>query len=114
MIESGKRDAYATSLRRAAATGNSVGKVLFVLNWFIGSIRIEGIHPLEAGFVRLKHWDDREDASQTANAVVKRAMGGFSKIREASAAKCGRPSPRPCWTRRPRRSSTARFATTRW
>ncbi|MGQ7791299.1 B12-binding domain-containing radical SAM protein [Faunimonas sp. B44] len=46
-------------LRRAAATGNSVGQALFVLNWFIGSIRIEGIHPLECGLVRLKHRRDR-------------------------------------------------------
>jgi Radical SAM superfamily len=46
-------------MRRAAATGNSVGKVLFVLNWFIGSIRIERIHPLECGFVRLKRRRDR-------------------------------------------------------
>jgi radical SAM superfamily enzyme YgiQ (UPF0313 family) len=48
-----------TVLRRAAATNVSVGKTMFVLNWFIGSIRIEGIHPLEAGFVRLKHRRDR-------------------------------------------------------
>jgi hypothetical protein len=46
-------------LRRAAATKTSVGKTLFVLNWFIGSIRIEKIHPLEAGFVRLKWRRDR-------------------------------------------------------
>jgi len=46
-------------MRRAAATGNSVGKVLFVLNWFIGSIRIERIHPLECGFMRLKRRRDR-------------------------------------------------------
>jgi hypothetical protein len=46
-------------LRRAAATGNSVGKTLFVLNWFKGSIRIEKLHPLECGFVRLKHRRDR-------------------------------------------------------
>jgi hypothetical protein len=46
-------------LRRAAATGNSVGKTLFILNWFVGSIRIERIHPLECGFVRLKFRRDR-------------------------------------------------------
>ncbi|HVL71917.1 MAG TPA: radical SAM protein [Beijerinckiaceae bacterium] len=46
-------------LRRAAATRVSVGKTLFVLNWFIGSIRIERIHPLECGFVRLKFRRDR-------------------------------------------------------
>ena len=52
-------DHVETILRRAAATNVSVGKTMFVLNWFIGSIRIEGIHPLEAGFVRLKHRRDR-------------------------------------------------------
>jgi radical SAM superfamily enzyme YgiQ (UPF0313 family) len=46
-------------LRRAAATGCSVGKTLFVFNWFVGSIRIERIHPLECGFVRLKYRRDR-------------------------------------------------------
>jgi hypothetical protein len=46
-------------LRRAAATGNSVGKTLFILNWFIGSIRIEKLHPLECGFVRRKVRRDR-------------------------------------------------------
>ena len=46
-------------MRRAVATGNSAGKVLFVLNWFIGSIKIERLHPLETGFVRMKHRRDR-------------------------------------------------------
>ncbi len=46
-------------MRRAIATGNSAGKVLFVLNWFIGSIRIERIHPLECGFIRRKFRRDR-------------------------------------------------------
>ncbi len=46
-------------LRRAGATGNSIGKTLFILNWFIGSIRIEKMHPLECGFVRLKSRRDR-------------------------------------------------------
>jgi radical SAM superfamily enzyme YgiQ (UPF0313 family) len=46
-------------MRRAAATNNSVGKTLFILNWFVGSIRIEKIHPLECGFVRLKFRRDR-------------------------------------------------------
>ena len=46
-------------MRRAIATGNSAGKVLFVLNWFIGSIKIERIHPLECGFIRRKFRRDR-------------------------------------------------------
>jgi hypothetical protein len=46
-------------LRRAAATGNSIGKTHFLINWFMGSIRIEGVHPLECGFIRLKYRMDR-------------------------------------------------------
>jgi hypothetical protein len=46
-------------LRRAAATKNSVGKTLFIVNWFLGSTRIERIHPLECGFVRRKFRRDR-------------------------------------------------------
>ena len=66
--EEAYRDAWATYysdehveriLRRAAATRNSVGKTLFIVNWFIGSIRIEHIHPLECGFVRMKYRTDR-------------------------------------------------------
>ncbi|MBA3541068.1 MAG: efflux RND transporter permease subunit, partial [Deltaproteobacteria bacterium] len=35
-------------------------------------------------FVRLLHWDDREEARLKASAVVGRAMAEFSKIKEAS------------------------------
>jgi hypothetical protein len=48
-----------TVLRRAAATRNSVGKTMFLLNWFWGSIAIEDLHPLEVGFIRRKHRRDR-------------------------------------------------------
>jgi hypothetical protein len=41
-------------LRRAAATTLGAGKVLFPVVWFKGCISIEGIHPLEGGFLRLK------------------------------------------------------------
>ena len=43
-----------TVLRRAAATGTSAGKTLFLIGWFKGCISIENIHPLEGGFLRLK------------------------------------------------------------
>jgi len=46
-------------LRRAAATNVSPGKVLFLLVWFKGCIKIERIHPLEGGFLRLKFRRDR-------------------------------------------------------
>jgi hypothetical protein len=62
------RDAWTTyyseehverTLRRAVATGNSAGKTLSAMNWFIGSIKIENLHPLECGFVRRKSRRDR-------------------------------------------------------
>jgi radical SAM superfamily enzyme YgiQ (UPF0313 family) len=43
-----------TVLRRAIATGTSAGKTAFFIVWFKGCIRIEGIHPLEGGFLRRK------------------------------------------------------------
>jgi len=48
-----------TVLKRAAATGVSPGKALFLIVWFKGCIGIEGIHPLEGGFLRLKFRRDR-------------------------------------------------------
>jgi radical SAM family protein len=48
-----------TVLKRAAATGVSPGKALFLIVWFKGCIGIEGIHPLEGGFLRLKARSDR-------------------------------------------------------
>jgi radical SAM superfamily enzyme YgiQ (UPF0313 family) len=47
-------DHIETVLKRAAATGVSPGKALFLIVWFKGCIAIEGIHPLEGGFLRLK------------------------------------------------------------
>ncbi len=41
-------------LRRAIATGTSPGKTMFFIVWFKGCIHIEGIHPLEGGFLRRK------------------------------------------------------------
>jgi radical SAM superfamily enzyme YgiQ (UPF0313 family) len=57
-------------MRRAIATGNSAGKVLFVLNWFIGSIRIEHIHPLETGFIRRKARRDRRSGLPIESPLV--------------------------------------------
>jgi radical SAM family protein len=48
-----------TVLKRAIATGVSPGKALFLIVWFKGCIGIEGIHPLEGGFLRLKFRRDR-------------------------------------------------------
>ena len=48
-----------TILRRNAAMGMSVGKTMFLLNWFIGSLNIEKLHPLECGLIRRKYRRDR-------------------------------------------------------
>lgn len=48
-----------TVLRRAMATGTSPGKAVLFISWFKGCIGIEGIHPLEGGFLRLKFRRDR-------------------------------------------------------
>lgn len=43
-----------TIMRRASASGISAANILFLVTWFVGSVRIEGVHPLEGGGVRLK------------------------------------------------------------
>jgi radical SAM superfamily enzyme YgiQ (UPF0313 family) len=48
-----------TVMRRAAATGISVGKTLFLQLWFYGCIHIEKIHPLEGGYFRRKYRKER-------------------------------------------------------
>jgi hypothetical protein len=53
------RDHMQTVLRRIAAMRGKVSNAVFLLTWFKGSIAIEGIHPLEGGFLRLKFRDDR-------------------------------------------------------
>ena len=57
-------------LRRAAATKNSVGKTLFLINWFAGAYRIEDLHPLEAGFLRVKHRRDRRSGLPRENPIL--------------------------------------------
>jgi hypothetical protein len=46
-------------MRRAAARGISVGKVLFYCLWFYGCKTFEGIHPLEGGYLRRMYRRDR-------------------------------------------------------
>ncbi len=46
-------------LRRCAASRISVGKMLFLILWFIGNKRIENTHPVEGGYFRRKYRKDR-------------------------------------------------------
>ncbi len=52
-------DHVVTLMRRARASGISVGKILGTITWFYGSVLYEHVHPLESGFVRLKYRKDR-------------------------------------------------------
>ncbi len=59
-----------TILRRAIATGTSPGKTMFFITWFNGCIDIEGIHPLEGGFLRRKHRTSRRSGLPLENPLL--------------------------------------------
>jgi hypothetical protein len=48
-----------TLLRRAAATGVHMGSVSRILQIFATSVRLENIHPLQGGLLRLRHPSER-------------------------------------------------------
>ncbi len=47
-------DHVETVMRRAAASGISTSQVLLLSTWFMGALKIEGVHPLEVGWIRRK------------------------------------------------------------
>ena len=53
-------------LRRAAATSMSVRDTLMMVSFFIGSFRIEKVHPLEGGFIRRKFRLDRRPSFRSS------------------------------------------------
>lgn len=53
------QDHMETVMKRAAASGLSPGKMVFLLIWFHGCMTLEGIHPLEGGYLRRKYRRDR-------------------------------------------------------
>ena len=59
-----------TVLRRAIASGTSPGKTMFFITWFKGCIDIEGIHPLEGGFLRRKHRKTRRSGLPLENQLL--------------------------------------------
>jgi radical SAM superfamily enzyme YgiQ (UPF0313 family) len=52
-------DHMKTVMRRAAATGISPGKILFLLLWYYGCFALEKVHPLQGGYLRRKYRKDR-------------------------------------------------------
>ncbi len=59
-----------TILRRAIATGTSPGKTMFFIVWFKGCHGIEGIHPLEGGFLRIRSRRNRRSGLKLENPIV--------------------------------------------
>ena len=59
-----------TVMRRGAACGLSVGKVMFMMLWFFFSIRYDRVHPLESGYFRLKFRRDRRPTMPRESALV--------------------------------------------
>ena len=59
-----------TVLRRCIATGTSPGKTMFFIVWFKGCIDIEGIHPLEGGFLRIRSRKNRRSGLRRENPLV--------------------------------------------
>jgi hypothetical protein len=59
-----------TLLRRAAATGVTLGSLLKVLITFATAVRIENVHPLQSGVLRLKHPSERRPTLQRESPLV--------------------------------------------
>ena len=68
-------DHVETILRRVATAGANASNALFLITWFMGSINLEHIHPLEGGFLRLKFRRDRRPTGRSSRYGVSiRAM----------------------------------------
>ena len=59
-----------TVMRRAAASGMSAGKALFMILWFYSCVKLEGVHPLEGGYLRRKYRRDRRPGRPIENPLV--------------------------------------------
>jgi hypothetical protein len=60
----------ATVMRRGAATGISVGRIMFLLLWFYGCVAIEKLHPLQGGYLRRKVRSDRRPGLPIENPLI--------------------------------------------
>ncbi|MEI4884366.1 hypothetical protein, partial [Klebsiella pneumoniae] len=57
-------------LRRAIASGLSPSKIVDALTIFSGASRIEGVHPLQFGYVRRKMRTQRRSGMRLVNPLV--------------------------------------------
>jgi hypothetical protein len=72
-------DHVATILRRGAVDGLNLSKLTYMLTVFAGSMRIEGVHPLQFGFGRRKRRRERRHEMPLENPLVfyPRLVGEF-------------------------------------
>lgn len=63
-------DHVETIMRRAAASGISTAQVLLLCTWFMGALKIEGVHPLEVGWIRKKSRLNRRSGMKIEPAIV--------------------------------------------
>ena len=59
-----------TIMRRAAAVGTSPGKALFLLLWFWTCVKLEKVHPLQGGYLRIKVRRDRRPGLPLENPLL--------------------------------------------
>ncbi|MCB9994216.1 MAG: radical SAM protein [Hyphomicrobiaceae bacterium] len=59
-----------TIMRRGAKFGIATSNLLLLAVWFLGALRIEGVHPLECGALRLKRRKDRRAGMPIEPAIL--------------------------------------------
>ncbi len=59
-----------TIIRRSIVSGTSPGKTTFFIVWFRGCLGIEGIHPLEGGFLRRKVRKNRRSGLKIESPLI--------------------------------------------
>ena len=59
-----------TLLKRAVARGSGPGKLADMIVWFYGSVRFEGVHPLQAGILRIKERTQRRSTMKRVNPLI--------------------------------------------
>ena len=63
-------DHVETMMRRAAVRRFRRSQVLLLSTWFMGALKIEGVHPLEVGWIRLKSRLNRRHGMKIEPAVL--------------------------------------------
>jgi radical SAM superfamily enzyme YgiQ (UPF0313 family) len=80
------REHQETLIRRAVALGCSPGKLLILLCWFYYCIELEGVHPLQGGYLRRKDRKDRRPGLPIENPLafyaryVREVVVGHAKL----------------------------------